>query len=699
MTKKTKTQRWIPSLIVAAALAGSAGLCQAQLISDSFDSSSDAAAWSVGAGTGTVEYNGAIGNPAGSLEVDLPAGSGSQFVNPQWQLPQTINAAKYVTVSFDYYVDPTSGVDETGPSYGYIQAYLFDNTFGWANGFGWTAINSAGTWYHFSQSIPAAVTGPQNYLMFQITANGAANSSTAIYYIDNVQIVPLPNPNVISTFTDNSVVEGASYWNAATINATWDTTVDNPYTDPVTDTTTAIPGSGSMEVVMNPPSSYTGLQLNVGFNAANWEYMGFDLYLDGPTGGTELGGLELVYQDSSWSVHNIASIPLTPAMVGKWTHFDEPCAGSGLAGVAAFTFQTTPGSDGGTNSVTFHLDNIQLWSPLTLPAIQAITPNTLPGGVKMAVDGPGDQYDRNSLCMPAGSNVWNYFWLGNTPATYSMSLTNFPSPAVAPQFEAHIFIANEDTCPAPTYNETAGSLDWNANDLLVFRVENGLTGGVLVNVEWKTNLPGANSPNANVQQFVLPNTITSANGTWTFEFTDNTDGTISKDGVQVAAFTMPDFLSDPNYTAIGNFQPSTSIIQWGVFKNNPTVGGLDSGDNDNQSYILASVSCENMLEGVPTTYYSDTFPGPGLTVNYGWRTSSSSLIQWTPYGIAYWLTWSLPDTGYSAQSAANLTGPWADAGITYTTPGIGGTTRLGAVPAASLPAANAGFFRLTNPSP
>jgi hypothetical protein len=93
--------------------------------------------------------------------------------------------------------------------------------------------------------------------------------------------------------------------------------------------------------------------------------------------------------------------------------------------------------------------------------------------------------------------------------------------------------------------------------------------------------------------------------------------------------------------------------------------------------------------------FDDTFAGPGLTANYAWRTTSASAVNWSPDGVGWWLSWSLPDDGFTVQVAPVVTGPYADAGVTYTY--AKGATRVGAVPITSLPVGSAAFFRLMKP--
>jgi hypothetical protein len=183
--------------------------------------------------------------------------------------------------------------------------------------------------------------------------------------------------------------------------------------------------------------------------------------------------------------------------------------------------------------------------------------------------------------------------------------------------------------------------------------------------------------------------MTSANGTWTLSFSDNTHLTITGPGGTSKGLTLPDFSSDPNYTA--NFSPADSLVQFGVAKNDAN----NTGVNDNQSTIFTDVIASNSVVS-----YNDTF-NAGLTGNYSWQVAmyyqdAADRVFWQPYGTAWWLQWGLPSTGYTVQSAANIAGPWSSAGVTYSYTDSSGTNIFGAIPSASLPAANAGFFELIN---
>jgi len=184
-------------------------------------------------------------------------------------------------------------------------------------------------------------------------------------------------------------------------------------------------------------------------------------------------------------------------------------------------------------------------------------------------------------------------------------------------------------------------------DYFGFHVQNGTNGGVVALVDWKTNLPNANAF-TNIS-FNYPS-MTSANGTWTLNFSDNTHGSIVAPDNSVNNFTLPDFASDPSYTA--NFNPGTSVVQFGVAKN----GNIT---NNSQTTTVTSVLVTNSLGML----LNDGFSGPGLTANYAWQVciyylDSGTRAVWQPFGTAYWLKWNTTASGWGVQSSASITSGW-----------------------------------------
>jgi len=692
MIKKTAL-KWIPSVVTTLALTGFAGLCSAQSpITYTFDS--DVQGWGSLGGGGTYSWDATDGNGGGGcLKVDFD-GTTTTEIDPGVTLPAPLNEAQYLSVTVDIKIDPVSGTTGTSGSggYGNLQAVFRDANFSWDSmWYGALFSQASSGWITYTFVIPQPYNPAEKTFQFQLQGNATTGYSAPVtVYIDNVRIAPVPNPLVLEAFTNNATAGGS-----------WDSAVDAPYANPVTGTSSTISPPGSWQLVIPNPGGYVWNQLALGsaFDTTRFQYVGFDIYLDGSSGST-YGGVQLIFFKNSYAgtpnTVTIGPIPFNASMVGKWTHFDLPCSSSGITACPAIVFQSTPGSDGGTDTTTIHIDNIQLWNPVFIPSIISMTKGT-PGGVQMMLDAnaANNIYDQEGISSPSANNNTDFFWINQTPATYTFTLTNFPSPAAAPSLDAHIYVDNGDSLinyyntnppggKGPdlwNYNQTYSGTPYNMLDYLGLHVQNGTNGGVVAYVDWKMNTPNANATNQITFNY---SSMASANGTWTLAFSDNTHGSVIANDGSVSNFTLPDFLSDPNYS--GNFTPAASMVQFGIAKNGNT-------NNNNQTFTITGVGVTNS-----STSLGDNFSGPGLTANNSWQVAEYYQFQavravWQPAGIAYWLKWNTTAGGWGVQSSSNLLSGWGNAGVTYTYTD-GGTNTFGAVSATNVPTGNMGFFRL-----
>ena len=714
-------------MITALALAGSASLCQAQS-AITYNFASGLQGWSGNEPTNfpaTYSWNATGGSTGGGCMQVQFGGTGTNEMDPIVTLPSTLNQLQYLSVSIHMMVDSSSGTTGTMGSggYGNLQAVFRNASMSWDSIWHGTVYPpAANSWVTYTFMIPNPYKTAEKYLQFQFQGS-AGYSSPVTVYIDNVTITPLANPFVYIPFTDNSVAGSA-----------WDQTVDAPFYNPVNGAgpTNSTP-AGSYVVQISNPHGYSGwnqLQPSGTIDLTRWQNIGFDVYFDGPSGGTENGGFQFFVFDNSWVSKWDGAASFNASMIGKWTHFNFPAAAAanGITACPAFVFQGAPGSDGGTNAITFHVDNIVLWSPATIPSIVSLTPGT-PGGVQISVDADGtaNNNDQEGITSPSAHNaLYDFFWINQTPATYSFTLTNSAAPAagfastptapasVGAGFDAHVYLVNGDSIVAAGqnwgYNQTYSGVPYNALDYLGLHVQNanitnlvtyttnatiittnttyGLASGVVAIIDWKTNAPSANATNRIVFNFP---SMASANGTWSLNFTDNTHGNLVAADHSVNSFTLPDFYNDPNYTA--NFTPVTSMVQFGVFKNG-------SSANNSLSTTFTHVVVTNAMAGITSTNYNDSFNGTNLTSEYAWQVAeyyqdAADRAIWIPQNTAWWIKWNATVSGWSAQSTSNLLGAWSNAGVTYTYVDGTGTNTLGAIPAASLPAGNAHFFRLT----
>jgi hypothetical protein len=662
MNRNQKPQQWLLPATLGLALAATTNLCLATDIVYNFNT--DAQGWYAADGHGTVSWDSTHnrGDSGGCLKYTIVAGTDTE-VDPRVDV--AFDTTGYFCVEFDMMVDPSSG---TGSSSTYGNLQTVARTSGWSWDSMWYgSMGAAGgpfsTWKHVKQVFTSAY-GGKAHLQLQISSGTA--SSDIIIYIDNVVIrdgTP-PNKAVMNDYAWPDECVPSSSWGAGPPVFSQDTTL---HTD------------GSMKMVVNYGTGATGwidavAQINQSWDPGKFTYFDFDLYLDAPTGLPSYGQWETHVINNSWTWNELGTVGLSAANIGTWKHYSLPLP-AGTWPAQGYVFHPGGGSLSGT--FTYYIDNVTVWKPATPPTITKMQASSGAGGVQITSDDNSSQYQRDAIVTPSGTGPYSWAPIGGFPVTYSFTINDFPNQAAHKGFEAHMYLINGTTDPQPGFDPTYGGADWNVADILEFRVENATNSGVIARINWKTNLPNANPPNDPIHQPVYI-TGPTAIGTWSLTFTDAVSGVVTGPGITATNFVMP---AD---AVANNFSPALDYVQFGMFKND----NANDGHNNQAHGTFSEVSITTGAGPVIT----DNFPGPGLTVNNAWRKTSSSAVQWVPAGTAQWLTWTLPDDGFSVVTSGDLHGPWVDAGVTYTY--TLGATRVGAVPAANIPAGPAVFFKL-----
>ena len=664
MKLKSKSQYRILSTLAALALAGSASLCVAAGISYTFDS--DVQGWYAADGHGSVAWSSTNGvGGGGCLKYTIVGGTDSE-VDPRVDV--AFNTAQYWTLEFDMMVDPASGTD-AGGSYGNLQGVFRDSTWSW-DSMWYGAVDAS---FNSYKHVSFGVVGPyKDEAHIQLQLGGAAPySGDVIVYIDNVVLNPVPLALYINQFTNADEVTAWTW-------ANW----SQPGTDEWVmspDAGGATP-TGSMKLNCNfgdLPNGYQQVVFSKNFSCdpSRFTYLDMDIKLDPASfprvNGTGYGHFENILAANGWAWFGLGAMDLTINNT-NWTHFSCPIAGHGITNMQQFILKL--GENNFTNTVILYVDNIKFWTPQVPPSVSLKAAG--PGGLQIVSDQPANQWQRQNIVTPSGS--YGYSWIGNsygTPVTYSFTITNFPDAAAHPGFEAHAYLVNYDTLPTPAaWNETYSAIDWNASDIVVAALRNNGGGGVDFSFNFKTNLPGAGINNT-VATLHGP----SALGTWSVSFQNDVNVTLSGPGGISTNFVID--------AAVAAQFGGNMLLDFGTFKNNFVNNGASA--TFSQIHVVGS--------GMP---FDELFAGPGLNPNPAtpnWRLAAddAAAITWVPSGAAWWLTWTLPDTGFTPQSAASPAGPWADAGITYVFEGS--TGKSGAVPV-GLPAGNKGFFRMMKPA-
>jgi hypothetical protein len=488
--------------------------------------------------------------------------------------------------------------------------------------------------------------------------------------------------NPTNTF-DNaaSTTSFVQWWGGGGAGATmiWDGTLDAAND----------PNSGSVRYEANFVGN-AGEQFMTFFTIANrWQWDGgyvldattytnlsFDLRVDSSSGqrvnNNDFGWLEIGLVTDGWATTYLPgrSIPLSAS--GAWMHFDyalQPTLAN-IDKVVGFFIKMW--SDGGhTNSLIFNVDNFMITKP-TAPVI--IPPPTVtlakagPSGVQIIMD-ETYQWQRHAIATPAAGGPYLWTSQGSYPVSYSCTIADFPAATPHEGFEAHMYLVNGDTGGG---SQTSGSPDWNVPDIFIFRLENTVAGGAQAQIQWKTNFPNANATNIPV---IVD--VPSAVGTWTVTFTSATEGYLTGPGVTATNFTLP---AD---AVANNFSPASSFLQFGMFKND--------NENDGHNYGIHGTFSRVKFDG-QLAAFDDDFSGPTLTDKYAWRKTSNTAVQHLAPGTAWVLDWTLPASGFSAQVAPAVTGPWSPA-VFYNS-FLSGPKVRNFVAQSGLPAAASGYYRL-----
>jgi len=674
MQPKRNLQKWIPAVITGLALAASSSLSTAADITYSFDS--DAQGWYAADAHGSVAWDSSIGRGSnGCLKCTIVSDgtTGDTEIDPRVDV--AYNTLAYFSVEYDMMVDAASGTDAAG-SYGNLQMVDWDAGWNWHSQWYGSLGGPTGkftNWVHVTQPFTATY-GDRARLAFQIAASSAPYSTNVIIYIDNVVIRDGTPPTKAMLYSFTWPEECApNGWGGGGASA------------PVFSQDFTKSTNGCLKYVVsytNLPAGWQDAPAELQgpvFDPGKFTYIDFDIYLEAPTGLSTYGGFELHYW-YSWT--SLGTAPMSEANIGKWTHYSLPLKAGAVNGLVLH-----PGVWGlpTAETFTYYIDNITLWRPATPPTIKKLVKGTGVGGVQITMDNDSSQWQRDALATPSGGGT--YFWTsqGSYPVSYSFTITNFPDAVTHGGFEAHMYIVNGDTDPGN--NQTYGGCDWNVPDIFMFRVQNDAAGGVVARIDWKTNLPGANPLGDALYHPVAVNGPTAI-GTWTLTFTDPTNGIVTGPGITATNFTLPE------EAVINNFTPMLDYMQFGVFKSD----GANDGHNNQASATFSRVQLTSSGYGA----FDDSFPGPDLQGGgIPWRTTSSTAVQYVPPDIAWWVTWSLPDDGFQLWGANAVNVPFVDAGVgaamgyNYTQ----GANRVGAVPAANVPAGNAAFFQLRKPVP
>ena len=413
----------------------------------------------------------------------------------------------------------------------------------------------------------------------------------------------------------------------------------------------------------------------------------FDIHVDpssplSPAGDFGIIQVGLVRQGWSNGGTFDPNSPTIPASATNgWVHLSQTIdqSGANLDTVAGVNFKYTSYSGYPTNPITFWIDNLDVHLSPTKPSppkFATTLTHPTPGLNLFSTGSNGDQFQRTNLKL---QNTSSNGWLGASgPVTYSVTITNFPNSTNYPNYQAHIFI----TTGTPVNTETAP--DYVEANLVFLDIHENADGSAFGAFRYKTNQPNGN---AMVYSTGTLGTVGSSNilGTWSMSFLQNTNVTLtSPDGHTFQTnitSDAADLFSDPLNVYFGAQPNSAASFGQSVVLSAVSTSGNGAPVNDNfltDNGVLDTNNTWFVVAADPTTVQLFTLD-PG----------------------AWWVKWSLPDSGFGLQTGTNvanpsswvtLTGPDATAGPFLSFASAG--SRMVYIPSSVLGSPQLGFFRL-----
>jgi hypothetical protein len=398
----------------------------------------------------------------------------------------------------------------------------------------------------------------------------------------------------------------------------------------------------------------------------------------------------------------IATWTVPAAAATNWVHVKIPINQSesqidGVNGIAFHKWINQQWGIQNTAVARLWIDNLVLTGTAAPPPPPKLsTPVKAVQGLNVFASSEGNSYyDRQEAELMQGSGL---SWVGQAttanPVTYSFDIVGYPNSV---NCEAYLFLV-----PNPDAND--GAPDWNETNCAIFYLQ-GNTHTVTAHFQYKVNendqqamYSGGNEARGYYTNApgswdgVTTNYLESGNlaalttssgvmGTWTLQFTSDTNGTIIAPNGASTNFVIPPY-------NIGYFA-ETAAPGFNLYL------GMQANQADamNQAVTYANFAVSNTAAPFSEDFTADTV----LDTTNVWRTSVSggpAGVLIVPTNSALWVDWTLPDGGFSLQAAPVLNNLLA-----WTTPTTGPLIplygmRAQLVASNEVPAGNAAFFQL-----
>jgi hypothetical protein len=361
----------------------------------------------------------------------------------------------------------------------------------------------------------------------------------------------------------------------------------------------------------------------------------------------------------------ISNIPAAAA--NGWVHMTIPInqSAANLDGCSGVVFHKWINNSWGIGSnavARFWIDNVMVEGtvpPLT-PTL-ALPAKPVQGLNVFASTGGNNYWDRQSAVV---KNNTGHGWLGvatpSNPVEYSFTIKDFPSDPATYGCEAWFFMI-----PNPP-SWVAGAPDWNETNAIIAFIQLGAVDAIMhfqykvnepsqqamysggnENGKYYTNAPGSwdsvTTPWYESGDIGSVTNAVTALGTWTIRFTSDTNVTLIAPDSSTSSFVIPPY----NVQYLN--QDNGMNLYLGMQANNAATMGK------------AVVYSDFAITGCAAPF-SDNFLADTTLDTNAWLTAQAggpAGVLVVPASEGLWISWSLPDTGFSMELASNLSDPFA----------------------------------------
>jgi hypothetical protein len=583
-----------------------------------------------------------------------------------------LDGTQYDLLEMDIYWDSFS---PTIPATG---RYSTDFNYGFAVGdpvYGQIGFNNhlviehseADHWIHLSMPLNPTVLGTNatNIVGIWIKMWTGADPMNSLengdvtFWVDNIRLraLPPPPPDYVQNFDSADALSGwAHWWGGATEAREFDAAKDAG----------GNPNSGSMKVTVPYNRSLGGdnqfsMWGSFSGSANSWTQplngslytnLEMDVYWDpaspirpatGDYGGDFRYGFAVgapIYGQISFNNHTT----IAATDVGKWIHLSAPIdlatIGTNITNIVGVWLKmwtgNAPGQSLNDGNAVFWVDNIRLRSKASSvapPPPRMSAERRGPTGLKLYANAPGSLYQRQGI---RAANA-TYTWVGAVaPVSYSLTIKEHPifQHPDAGGFQTHLFLIADGTVPT-----TENGPDYGRANVVFLDIHANMDGSAYAAFRYKTNEPGANTflYGAGTIATVGSSTIL---GRWSVTF--NPGGVIA--------------LTSPSGGNTNFMMPPDAVALFG----GPVYAYFGIQPNQAANIGLGATLGLVEITGVSMPIHED-FSAPTLDGSL-WQVvaENASGVIIVPEDALLWLTWTLPDTGYTPQVTAGFPASWTD---------------------------------------